>query len=324
MVNLHTMSAYLPDELPGFEARTLALPREGDGELAVTLVRLSATRKTAGPAILYVHGFCDYFFQSFVAEAFVAAGFSFHAIDLRRYGRSLRPKNLPNFVRSLDEYFFELTWALESIEAEQGGPVLVLAHSTGCLSTLLYAKRGRRRDLIQGLILNSPFLEFATKPPLRDLLPAVVALGAGAPRLPLPFSLGGTYGKSLHRSMSGEWDYDLKKKPLSGFAIRAGWVRAISLAHAEVKRGLNLALPILLMHSARSYPPNGPLTEEAHLADAVLDVEDMKRIGPGLGPAVELCSIPNGKHDLFLSRKEPRELAVETAVRFAQGIVDGA
>jgi len=319
------MSAYLPDELPGFEARPIALGRgrEGDGELVATLVRRSATRKTAGPAILYVHGFCDYFFQSFVAEAFIAAGFSFHALDLRRYGRSLRKKNLPNFVASLDEYFFELTCALEAIEAEQGGPVVILAHSTGCLSSLLYAKRGRRRDLVQGLILNSPFLEFAVKPALRKPLRAIAALGARLPRVRLPLGLGGTYGRTLHRSMDGEWDYDLKKKPLKGFPVRAGWIRAIVEAQTEVRRGLHLPLPVLLMHSARSYPPGGPVTPEAHLADAVLDVEDMKRIGPSIGPLVELAAIEGGKHDLFLSRKEPRELAIETAVRFAQGIVDG-
>jgi alpha-beta hydrolase superfamily lysophospholipase len=318
------MSSYRADDLTGFEARTTSLPREDDGELVATLVRPISERKRVGPAVLYVHGYCDYFFQSFVSDAFVAAGFSFYALDLRRHGRSLRPGNRQNFMKSIDEWFAEMTWALEAIRDEQGGPVLVLAHSTGCLLATLYAKRGPRRDLIQGLILNSPFLEFAVGPLARAGLPALSELGKRVPRLRLPVALGHTYGRTLHRSEGGEWDYDLEKKPLSGFPIWAGWMRAIALAQTEARAGLNLGQPILLMHSARSYPPGGPLCLEAGRADAVLNVEHMREYGPGLGSHVELVAFEGGKHDLFLSAKEVRSAVMETAVRFAQGVVDGA
>jgi alpha-beta hydrolase superfamily lysophospholipase len=318
------MSAYLPDELPGFEMRTLSLPQEGDGELAATLVRRVSERKTSGPAILFLHGFSDYFFQSFLADAFLSAGFSFYALDLRRHGRSLRPGNLPNFMKSIDDWFVELTWALETIESEQGGPVLIVSHSTGSILSTLYAKRGGRRDLVHGLMLDSPFFEFAASPRALAALPWLARLGQALPKLRLPLALGTTYGDTLHASRNGEWNYNLEWKPLAGFPVRAGWLRAVHLGQKEIQAGLGLALPVLVMFSERSFPPGGRLVPEAHLADAVLNVADMIKFGPGLGPHVELLGIDGGKHDLFLSRKDVRDQAIQAAVRFAQGVVDGA
>ncbi|MEK8226237.1 alpha/beta hydrolase [Oerskovia sp. M15] len=40
-------------------------------------------------AVLYVHGFVDYFFQAHLGDAFEEHGYAFYAIDLRGYGRSL-------------------------------------------------------------------------------------------------------------------------------------------------------------------------------------------------------------------------------------------
>ena len=71
-----------------YERRTIVLADDDEGEVVGTLVRLRA----AGPtkrAVLYVHGFVDYFFQTHLAEFFTARGYDFYALDLRKYGRSL-------------------------------------------------------------------------------------------------------------------------------------------------------------------------------------------------------------------------------------------
>ena len=55
--------AWQPDRLlPGFEALELGFADDYDGRVVATLVRLPVPEAPRG-AVLYVHGFIDYFFQ---------------------------------------------------------------------------------------------------------------------------------------------------------------------------------------------------------------------------------------------------------------------
>ena len=64
---------------PGYTARTLDLH---GGDVA-TLVHRPAEGAARG-AVLYLHGFVDYFFQTHLAEFVTARGMDFYALDLRR------------------------------------------------------------------------------------------------------------------------------------------------------------------------------------------------------------------------------------------------
>ena len=66
----------------------IPLPDDYEGSVAATLVRFAAGRAPSR-AVLYLHGYVDYFFQTHMARWFVARGWSFYALDLRKYGRSL-------------------------------------------------------------------------------------------------------------------------------------------------------------------------------------------------------------------------------------------
>src|ERR1051325_9066427 len=80
------MKRWQPDRLlPGFEALELGFPDDYDGPVVAALVRLPAGEAPRG-AVLYVHGFSDYFFQRQMAERFAAEGYTFHALDLRKFG----------------------------------------------------------------------------------------------------------------------------------------------------------------------------------------------------------------------------------------------
>ena len=121
------MSGWSADRLlAGFEAKALAFPDDYDGPVTATLVRLPHAGAVRG-AVLYVHGFIDYFFQQHVALRFAQEGYAFHALDLRKHGRSLRAHQHPCFCKDLNEYFADLTRALEEI----GEPVVLAGHSTG-------------------------------------------------------------------------------------------------------------------------------------------------------------------------------------------------
>src|SRR2546421_12255549 len=139
--------------------RTLDLGSDDEGPVVATLISRPPSRPT-GRAVLYVHGYVDYFFQTHVADFFVDRGIHFYALDLRKYGRSLLPHQTPNFVRDIAEYYPEPDEAIRIIRAEDGHErLLVNAHSTGGLITALWAHRVRAEGLVDAIFLNSPFFQ---------------------------------------------------------------------------------------------------------------------------------------------------------------------
>ena len=98
---------YTPDILrPDYARLTIALPADGDAVPPVcTLVR-HAPPAHARAALLYVHGYNDYFFQSALGDTATRRGYAFYAIDLRDYGRSIRPGRDPFYTDDLRDYRF--------------------------------------------------------------------------------------------------------------------------------------------------------------------------------------------------------------------------
>ena len=299
-------SCWMPDVLAGFEQSTLHCPMAADGPPAPVLVRRRCTRPSTS-AVLYVHGYVDYFFQTHLADFYNQHGLHFYALDLRRHGRALRVGQLPNFTRNIDEYLQDVEAAVQLIRGEEHIDWLLLnGHSTGGLVAALYAHRGPQRAYVNALCLNSPFLDMNLPKWQQWLLePLVSAIGAWLPRLRLP-APPGWYGESLNVSCRGEWRYHTDWKPLYGFPVYAGWLRAIHRAHAEVARGLLIQCPVLVLHAQRSAWPT-QWHADATCTDIVLDVADMARLSPGLGRQVEVRAIPGGIHDLVLSKPEPRQ-----------------
>ena len=293
------MGSWRPDALlPGFEALELALADDDEGAVVATLVRLPGGEAPRGP-VLYVHGFSDYFFQRHMAERFAAEGYAFHALDLRKYGRSLRPWQHPNFCRDLRDYYPELDAAMEAI----GAPLLLAAHSTGGLLCPLYLQDGARRAAVRALWLNSPFFEWRDKSPAA-LLQRSIAEWMG---LSFPYvARHGVLDPRYHRALLAEWEFDLRLKPLRGQPVHFGWVRAINAAHRRLQQGISLACPVLSMHSDE--------------ADVVLDWRDIARWSRTLGPQVTVLQFPGAVHDLVLSTAGVREAVFSALFAWAERI----
>lgn len=282
-------SGWQPDRLlPGFESLELPFPDDYDGSVSATLVRLPPP-PGAATAVLYVHGFIDYFFQRHLAERFSEEGFAFYALDLRKHGRSLRPHQHPNFCKSIKEYYADLTKALEVINQ----PTVLLGHSTGGLVCALYTHEGELRGRVKALWLNSPFFEFNVPRNRRALLSIGAILGRVFPFLNDPNAVDPAYPKSIHKNYAGEWDFDLRLKPIEGFPAYYGWVAAIRRAQAQVHAGLSISCPVLTMHSDE--------------ADIVLNWRHIARWSRGLGKDVTTRSFPGGFHDLTLSPRGIRD-----------------
>ncbi len=284
------MSSWQPDRyLPGFEALELPFPDDYDGAVVATLLRLPAGDAPRGP-VVYVHGYNDYFFQAHMAQRFAAEGYAFHALDLRKHGRSMRPHQHPNFCKNVAEYYADITRAIEEI----GAPVLLAGHSTGGLICSLYAdeceRRGARADRVAALWLNSPFFEWRIHEWKRPQLHLAAAMGRFSPFTKSPEALPRGYTDSL---IAAGWKFDTALKPAEAFPVFLGWIGAMCDAHAKVQGGLSIRCPILCMHSDE--------------ADVVLDWRHMARHARGLGSDVTVLAFPGAVHDLVLSRAEIRE-----------------
>jgi alpha-beta hydrolase superfamily lysophospholipase len=310
--DLTSDSRWEPDMLGGsWLARTLRLRPDDEGEVVATLVADGARPRT-NRAVLYVHGYVDYFFQTHMADVLADHGYTFYALDLRRYGRSLRPHQTPNYVTRLSDYAEELDTAARIVRDELGHEELVvLGHSTGGLVTALWADARTRADAgpgtgtststtsavqIDALVLNSPWLDLNEPWFSRVVATRLIdVLGPLAPRTPVG-GLGPHYGRALHKDTGGEWDYDLTLKPHEGFPARAGWLRA---------RGLDIRCPVLVLTPDASGDPKR--WHDAILTtDSVLDVQQTARLAPGLGRDVTLVTVPGAAHDLSLSPEPAR------------------
>lgn len=307
-----------PDELAGFEKTTFELPAEDDGELVATLVRTVGREKDDRPAVLYVHGFVDYFFQVHVAKAFEESGYRFYAIDLRRYGRSIRPGNRACMAWDVADYFVELDRAVETIGNAHPHLAAIVAHSTGGLIASLYLAARSGKTIARSLVLISPFLRFHLAPWDRGLSIIVAKAAKFMPALQLPRKLNAIYGRSIHVSEQGEWDYSLEKKPLAGFPLYAGWFGMIRAAHRRIRRGLHLGLPILTLHSDKTRIPGRVPSPRDLEADLVLNVRHIKALSLRLGKEVTVKEIAGGVHDLTLSKKPVRDATITAMIDFVR------
>lgn len=302
-----------PDILPGFEQLTLRGLAAPKGAIDAVLVRQISTNSitnTSTRAVLYLHGYVDYFFQRHLADFYNAAGLRFYALDLRRHGRALRAHQKPNFTHDIDEFLQDIDAALQHLRTHERVEGLLLnGHSTGGLVAALYAHRGQHRALVNAVFLNSPFLSMNLPAWKRALMPALAGLGKWLPHQKMP-TLSHIYGQSLHIQHHGEWDYNTAWKPIDGFPVYAGWLRAIRRAHAEVARGLGITCPVLVLHAQKSAWPRR-WSPAVMAADIVLDVADIKRLSPRLGQNVEVMAIEGALHDLTLAAAEARQATFE-------------
>jgi len=307
----------------GFECTVIEQPDDYSGAVVSTVVRKQSA-DARGRGILYIHGFNDYFFQRDMADTLVSAGYSFYAVDLRKYGRSLRPWQKPYECRSISEYYPDIDSALCVMKADGVDRVVVMAHSTGglvaaCYLNALVADSVWNAD-IKALILNSPFLQWNMNGFMRHVaVPVVSSLGRIFPDMAISQGNSTAYAESLLADYHGQWSFNTDWKTVHPRKVTAGWIRAITMAQKSLRKHSDIPVPILLLHSDNSV--NGDKFTETHMhGDAVLNVKDISQIGRTLGPDVEEITIAGGLHDLALSLPEPRALFYAVVLTFLRGL----
>ncbi|CDF79086.1 lysophospholipase [Formosa agariphila KMM 3901] len=286
-----------------FTTETINLNPDYEGEVIAVLIA-SKLNTNNRKSVLYIHGYVDYFFHSHYAEQFNANNLDFYALDLRKYGRSLLPHQHPNYCKNLKEYYEEISFAIRKIKISSTG-VYLLAHSTGGLTTSCYMNEGKERHHIDGLILNSPFLDFnQSKIEKCASLFASRVISKYANYAKINGVLSPAYAQSIHKDYYGEWDFNLNWKPIKGFPTYFKWVVAIANAQKSLEQS-NIQVPVLVMYSSGSLKTS-KFSKAAMSNDIVLNNDDIKRVGKTLGSDVSLMKIENAQHDIFLSPKAVR------------------
>ena len=350
-----------------YESRTIPLMDDDAGPVVATLVRYrghaSSTRASspAAPALspapttsptdthsacseatpqpphfvlLYIHGRNDYFFQRELAEDIAGCGGAFYALDLRRYGRSLRPGQRMGFVSNLSLYDEDIAEALDLIREDYPDlPLVLMGHSTGGLLATLWANR--HPGALDGLILNSAWLEMQTMASMRSAVaPILERIASRNPMWAVPGGDGPDhYGRSLREGWNAldaplpdslaaypddpavkGWSYALEWKRPGSYPAYAAWLEAILDGHENVASSVHLDIPVLSMMSTSSYFGE-EFSEAVFSSDVVLDREVILERSARLGPLVTMASFP-GKHDLLLSDPQVRAEVYDTMNRW--------
>ena len=307
---------YVPDELgKQFVKRTIVMPNDYEGKVVCTLIKHTGLN-LSDKAVLYIHGYNDYFFQSEMADRFTKAGYRFYAVDLRKCGRSILPNQFATNAKDMSEYFADIDTARAIIEHEGASKMILIGHSMGGLITSLYADAKGNNLKFDAMILNAPFFDFNENAWNEKVaIPAVSFLARFLPNMTVTGSTSTAYGESLHRKYNGEWNYDLSKKALSSGAKHWCWIAAIHRGQEKVRSGLNIDCPILSLSSAKSVHGTTWNTEFQH-ADAVLDVKDIQQLSNNLGQKTTIAIIPGAMHDVILSPKNVRDAAYRKMFRW--------
>lgn len=341
------MDEWGPDILGDEFARlTLPLGTDDEGEVVATLVRALPAppdQPSAGERlremllgehhdharlledvdVLYVHGWSDYFFQKRLARFWTARGARFFALDLRKYGRSLRERQTPGYITDLATYDEDIAAALAGMGrgedgTESGRRLVLLGHSTGGLTLSLWADR--HPGVADAVILNSPWLEFQFATARAAIAPVVGLNARLNPRVAAPQVDLGFYTRAQNEVADPEdpVQVDLAWRPAQAMAVHAGWLNAILAGHAAVAEGLSITAPVCVLLSARSAIPSR-WSEELTSADTVLVVDDIARASLKLGSSVTVERIDGALHDVFLSRRAAREDAYARLDRWVRG-----
>lgn len=283
-----------------FQTLTISLP--SDGGIPCTLIRPQSQASMAlRRGVLYVHGFNDYFFQAEMADSFAARSLSFYAIDLQRYGRSLRGgQRMCDARHGFDEYFPALDSALSVMRGNGVEVITLMGHSTGGLICAYYMAK-RPSPLVANLVLNSPFLAWNLGK-LNRAIPFASAAGALFPAIRMHQSPSDAYAYSLLASHHGRWNYRTDWKRIHSPDVTLGWIRSVTRAQNYLKSHPgSIKVPTLLMTSEHGYDGSA-WSPAADSADAVLSPPAIRRIGVTLAAdGVTSIVVRGGLHDLFLS-----------------------
>lgn len=294
-VNRIAVASYMKKTNLKLEIIPLKKDYEGEVSAAVEYANLPE----ANTAVLYIHGYMDYFFQDHLASFFMDKGISFYAIELRKYGASLKSHQHENFFKDITEYDEEISIVLNKIKNDGHKNIIINGHSTGGLLATHYAINGEYKNLISGIVLNSPFFELNESKFVKFVLSFVTLFSCFLPYLKVS-KLTSIYTESLHKNYKGKWNFNLKYKPVPSFNTYLGWLDGVLKAQKNIQKKQIKTIPSIIFHSNKSYFGT-KWSDLLYESDGVLNVDDIDFFGRKIYPHADVIAINNAVHDIVLS-----------------------
>jgi acylglycerol lipase len=233
--------------------------------------------------IAYVHGIGDHLARHLhVADACVARGYAFHAVDLRGHGRS---QGRRGFIRSWRDYLDDVDAMIAEIRREAsesgtprggGRPLFLIGHSMGGVIALDYALA--RQDELAGLVLTAPAVGAVGISPLRVLLGRLLSRIAPGMRFPTGLDVSGI-------SRDHGFIEATRSDPLYHGVGSPRLATEFAEAAARVRSGApGLRIPLLILHGE---------------ADRLVALEGSRALLAAAGCVdKELLTYPEGFHEL--------------------------
>ena len=299
---------------PDYRVETFSLPPDDEGPVVATLVTLGRTRPN-GRAVLHVHGFADYFFHDEYARWWADRGYDFYAIDLRKYGRSLREHQTPHYVSDLAEYFAEIDLAWWRITERDGFTDVV---ASGALHRRADAAAVGRRAATRRAAGAGAELAVVRHAGSRLAAQPGRAGGARAARHATPHAADPAQGQRRlrpHPAPRARRRVGLRPR-LEAAGVLPGLRRLAARGPARPRAAARRPrrAPARRWCSPRPAPAFGEQTDEtATTHDIVLDVQQIRRWASSVGRHVTSVAVEGAIHDIVLSRPEVRRDGVRRA-----------
>lgn len=224
-----------------------------------------------------------------LTSALVRARFQVALLDFRGHGQS---DGRRWYVDAFSDYLGDLDAFLAKLRADGVAEKLfLLGHSQGGLVAIRWAID--RGGGVAGLVLSSPWLRLATRPPTAKLLGAKV-LGRVVPWLPMPSGL-----VSSDLTSDPELQRWTDRDPLYGRRATPRWFDEASRAQHEVlRRARELTVPFLVLAAG---------------ADRVADLAATRGFVDAAGTSDKRLEVYEGfRHEIFneVGRDRPIQEAV--------------
>ena len=269
------------------------------------------TKPSNNKSILFLAGFNDYIFYYHITEKLLDLGYDIYCLVLRNYSEVIE-EDLKEFICYIDDknhYMEDIDLLIENIENKNKNyqKMYICGHSTGGLISTYYCHKGIYKNKINGLILNSPFLDFNDNL-LTEIFIKVIAFLFGNlfPRLKLrEFRNSDELSQvdiNYYRDVINRVYYDEK---YHGFltAIYLGWIK-VCLEYQNFIKKNKLEIPIMVLYSNNTLPTDTISAEILKTGDIVLDTKEIEKYSKLLSNDVELFEIKNGIHNIFLSESD--------------------
>jgi len=275
-------------------------------------------KKDNKKALLWVHGFNDYYFHFKIGDTLVNEyDTDIYAITLRRYGSTIKKNdNLLFYTNNLEEYFEDINICINEILNNNYEKIIMYGHSTGGLTSTIYCDRGLYKNKIDGLILNSPFYDLNDSSIMEWISKNIIYyLGVINPQFQLS-ALDNTQWNATNEETLERFYFNPKYKLRGNSPIYAGWIKTIHYYQNQIHNSkINISIPIIVLYSDKTlkYPKQDK-------GDNILDVNEINKYSDLIGKNVKEYIIKDATHDVFCSEYKSRNKAISIMLNFLKNI----